>query len=198
MHLWISINIEKGVLPNMSDSQNNKLVYLRAFEMEDENSLIEIRSDNDIFQLTAGNMYFASKEHSKKLLRENLISDGKNLYLMICLSDSNYPIGYVSITDIDHINKKVQWGGIIISNNYSGKGYATSAAKEMLKYIFEELNMNKVYGYWLEDNLASLRMAEKLGFIKEGTLRQHVYKENRYHSVFYLSILRSDYFSSES
>lgn len=195
MHPWILINIEEGVLLKMNNL-NSKLVYLRAFETEDENFLIEVRDNEDIFLLTAGNKYFASKEHSKKLLKENLFSDGKSLYLMICLSGDSTPIGYISITDIDHINKKVQWGGIIISSAYSGKGYATIAARELLKYIFEELNMNKVYGYWLEKNLASLRMAEKLGFIKEGILRQHVFKGNQYHSVLYLSILRSEYFNN--
>lgn len=67
------------------------------------------------------------------------------------------------------------------------------AAKEMLKFVFEELNMNKVYGYWLESNLASLKMSKKLGFVEEGLLREHVYKDNRYHSVYYLSLLRSEY-----
>src|SRR5665648_394575 len=96
-----------------------KIIYLRAFEMEDEDFLIRIRKEEDVFSLTAGNKYFASKEHSKKLLEDNLFSKGDKLYLMICLNETKLPIGYISIIDIDHINKKVQWGGIIIDSSYS-------------------------------------------------------------------------------
>lgn len=194
MHPWILISIERGVSMGNDSITLDKLVYLRAFELEDEDFLIHIRKNKDVFSLTTGNKYFASKEHSKKLLKDNLISDGKNLYLMICLTEENSPIGYLSIVDIDHVNKKAQWGGIIIDSSYSGKGYATIAAKEMLKFIFEDMNMNKVYGYWLDSNLASLKMSQKLGFVEEGVLRDHIFKGNQYHAVYYLSILRSEYF----
>ena len=64
----------------------------------------------------------------------------------------------------------------------------------MLKFAFEELNMNRVYGYWLEENIASLKMAEKLGFQKEGLLRKNIFKENMYHNVCICSLLKEEYY----
>ena len=159
-------------------NDNNEALYLRAFEMEDEAKLISIREKSDAFNLTTGNKYYSSKEHSKKLLSENLFSDGKSLYLMICLVKNDLPIGYISIINIDQINKKAQWGGIIIDYSYSGQGYATLSGRKMLEYAFEELNMNKIYGYWLDSNKSSLRIGEKLGFVEEGYIRDYVFKSN--------------------
>ncbi|XMB72262.1 GNAT family protein [Mycoplasmatota bacterium WC30] len=177
----------------MSSTIKDNEVYLRAFISEDENFLIKIRENANVFALTAGNKYFSSREHTKKLLRENFFSDGKNLYLMICMANDNSPVGYLSISEIDHINKKVKFGGIIIDESFSGRGIATNAARQMLKFVFEELNMNKIYGFWLEKNIASLKMASKLGFIQEGVLREYVFKGNQYLNVLYLSILRNEY-----
>jgi RimJ/RimL family protein N-acetyltransferase len=172
---------------------NLQKVYLRAFEKNDEDFLIALRSTKDLFRYTGGNTYFASSEHSKKLLQDNIINNQEQLYLLICLCENNLPIGYLSIINIDHLNKKTQWGGIIIDPKVSGNGYATLAAQKMIKYVFEELNMNRIYGYWLEDNLASLRMAEKLGFQVEGILREHVFKENKYQNLYVCSLLKKDY-----
>lgn len=173
--------------------QTENEVYLRAFEYTDEDFLIELRLNKELFRYTCGNTYFMSTEHSKKLLSDNIFSNQNQLYLLICLYQDEIPIGYLSIDSIDHVNKKVQWGGIVIDPQYTGKGYGTMASKLMIKFVFEELNMNRIYGYWMEENSASLKMSEKLGFKIEGILREHVFKWNKYHSVYICSLLKKDY-----
>lgn len=167
-------------------------IYLRSFEKDDEEFLVKLRLNKNLFQYTCGNTYFMSKEHSKKMLNESFTNTNK-IYVMICLCTKNIPVGYLSLTEIDHINKKICWGGIVIDPKYAGNGYATSASKLMLRFVFEEMNMNKIYGYWLEENYASLKMAEKIGFAKEGYLKEHVFKTNKYHNVCIYSILKKDY-----
>lgn len=171
-------------------------IYLRSLEHSDESFMVKLRGEKNIFDYTCGNRYFVSSNHTKKLIEENINNNHKQLYLMICLEKDHTSIGYLSINDVDHINKKVKWGGIVIAPQYSNKGYATDAAKVMLKYIFEEMNINRIYGYWLEDNLASLRMAEKLGFEKEGLLKDYVFKGNKYKNAYICSLLKRDYESN--
>lgn len=170
-------------------------VYLRGFENDDEDFLVQLRRNANLFRYTCGNTYFLTSDHSKKLLHDNLNTNQKSLYLMIVLSDNDTPIGYLSLNDIDHTNKKAQWSGIVIDPQFSGKGYASMAAKLMVKYVFDELNINRVYGYWLEENIASLKMSEKVGFKKEGLLREHVFKEGKYHNVFICSMLKTEYYA---
>lgn len=168
-------------------------LYFRAFEINDLNFINEIRNDDELYEFTCGNKYYTSTERDKKWIEDKIFNNSAQLYLMICIKENKEPIGYLSLNNIDYINKKAQYGGITISKLHNGKGYATEATRLLLKHFFEELGMNMLYGFWREDHKASLRMAEKNGFKIEGMLRDYVYKQNKFHNAYICSILKSDY-----
>ena len=62
----------------------------------------------------------------------------------------------------------IQDVGWYIDPNYQGKGYATEAAKKMIDYMFNEVEINKISSGAVKDNIASCRIFEKLGFRKTG------------------------------
>ena len=53
-----------------------------------------------------------------------------------------------------------------------GQGYATEAAGALLEWAFETLDLNRVQSETDTRNTASARVLEKLGFLREGTLRE--------------------------
>src|ERR1700722_18407857 len=53
-----------------------------------------------------------------------------------------------------------------------GHGYATEAARSLLRWAFETLDLNRVQAETDTRNVASARVLEKLGFVREGTLRE--------------------------
>ena len=53
-----------------------------------------------------------------------------------------------------------------------GHGYATEAARALLKWAFDTLDLNRVQAEADTRNVASGRVLEKLGFVLEGTLRE--------------------------
>ena len=53
-----------------------------------------------------------------------------------------------------------------------GRGYATEAARALLAWAFETLDLNRVQAETDTRNTASARVLEKLGFVREGTLRE--------------------------
>lgn len=53
-----------------------------------------------------------------------------------------------------------------------GHGYATEAARELLRWAFDTLDLNRVQAEADTRNVASARVLEKLGFVREGTLRE--------------------------
>jgi [ribosomal protein S5]-alanine N-acetyltransferase len=53
-----------------------------------------------------------------------------------------------------------------------GHGYATEAARGLLRWAFGTLDLNRVQAETDTRNLASARVLEKLGFVREGTLRE--------------------------
>ena len=53
-----------------------------------------------------------------------------------------------------------------------GRGYATEAARELLRWAFDSLDLNRVQAETDTRNAASARVLEKLGFVREGTVRE--------------------------
>ena len=69
-------------------------------------------------------------------------------------------IGYVQLVNIGE-----GWElGYHIAKAYTGKGYATEAAQAFLPVMAKKYGLGCIYGICLADNLASVRVMEKLGF----------------------------------
>lgn len=93
----------------------------------------------------------------------------------------------------DAIAELGYWIGVELWN----RGYATEAAREVLRYGFEEVGLHRIFAGYFVRNAPSGRVMEKIGMRYEGTLRQHVLKWGEYQDVAYYGILR-DEFSSRS
>jgi RimJ/RimL family protein N-acetyltransferase len=66
--------------------------------------------------------------------------------------------------------------GYWIGKPYWGLGYATEAARAVLRYGFETLGLNRVYANYMGSNPASGRVMQKIGMVREGCKRQHTKK----------------------
>lgn len=76
---------------------------------------------------------------------------------------------------------------------YWHKGLAAEALKAVLDFGFEKLHINRVEAEVMQGNSASERLLEKLGFLKEGVLRQWMLWNGRYYDMSMFSLLRSDH-----
>jgi len=170
-----------------------KRVYLRAFETEDYKILNKIRRNPDVMLYTGGNKFFTSSDYDKKWIEDKIFNNKTQIYLAICLSENDVLIGYTSINNIDHQNRVAEWGGIIISPEFTGKGYATEVGELVLDHVFNQLNINRCCSWLLDSNIASLKMTQKLGFKQEGILREIVYKNGKYQNAIMISLLRKEY-----
>jgi len=73
------------------------------------------------------------------------------------------------------------------------KGYATEATHLLIGHAFETLNLNRVWLHVYDKNPRALRAYEKVGFKKEGVLRQDHYREGRYWNTIVMAILREEW-----
>jgi RimJ/RimL family protein N-acetyltransferase len=74
-----------------------------------------------------------------------------------------------------------------------GKGYGSEAVQLLLQFGFRDLNLNRVYLQVFETNSRAIAVYEKVGFVREGTLRQAAYVNGEYCGVIVMGILREDY-----
>ena len=73
--------------------------------------------------------------------------------------------------------------GYWIGRPFWGRGYATEAARAVLAYAFGSLGLHRVCANHFARNPASGRVMVKIGMVKEGVLRHHVKKWDRYEDL---------------
>lgn len=82
--------------------------------------------------------------------------------------------------------------GYWIHSAQTGRGLTTEAASACIEFAFLELGSHRIELRASPDNLASVRVAEKLGFQQEGLLREAGRGEGGYHDLNIFGLLESD------
>ena len=82
-------------------------------------------------------------------------------------SNPSKNVGYVSIFNIDWINRHGELGINLPNPEFWGQGYGQEAVHLLCQYALTELNLEKVMAYVLDSNLGSQRCMEKNGFQKD-------------------------------
>jgi [ribosomal protein S5]-alanine N-acetyltransferase len=114
-------------------------------------------------------------------------------YWCIELKDQEKIIGTIRIADID-VRKKICCLGYGLSPEFQGKGYGFESVKLAMDFLFKILQIHKLTGYGNPSNLPSIILAEKIGYKREGLLRDHYldYKGNRTDAIVF-GLLRKEY-----
>jgi RimJ/RimL family protein N-acetyltransferase len=84
--------------------------------------------------------------------------------------------------------------GYFLDSGYTGKGYATEAVKQSMKFIIEELSAHKIILITRDTNERSIKMAERLAFIREGHFKESNIKNNKRFGLLYYRLLRKEYY----
>ena len=100
--------------------------------------------------------------------------------------------GTAAISRIDWKNRRCSID-IKLIQEFQGKGYGNETITLLIKYIFEELNMYRIFVNILECNTRSIELFEKMGFIKEGIQRKAIYKNGQYNNLIMYSLLKEEY-----
>jgi len=104
------------------------------------------------------------------------------------------PIGFVGLNHISWINRNANIFIRIGETDYWRKGYATEAAKMVIDYGFQELDLHKIFAGVHSPNIASWKVAEeKIGLTREGILKDDVYVNGKYHDVYKYRILKKEW-----
>ncbi|MFF8638182.1 GNAT family N-acetyltransferase [Streptomyces pilosus] len=74
-----------------------------------------------------------------------------------------------------------------------GRGYATEAARALLGWAFDTLDLNRVQAEADTRNAASARVLEKLGFVREGTLREDCVVDGEVSDSWVYGLLRREW-----
>jgi RimJ/RimL family protein N-acetyltransferase len=171
-------------------------VYLRPLEREDAPVLVPWFNDPEVTRTLRRYLPLALREEQDFI--EKLGQNEHNLAVGIALRDSDRLIGGTGFHDMDFRNRHASFGILIGEKMEWGKGYGTEATALMVGYAFETLNLNRVWLHVYEHNPKAMRAYEKVGFRREGVLRQDCYREGRYWDTIVMAILREEWAALQS
>jgi len=160
-------------------------VFLAALEKEDCKKIWE-DTEYDFSQLTEPFIVGRSSSNADAWFDEiQKLQGNAHIRLGIFLPDGNV-IGDVALQDIDWKNRSCSLGYGLTKLEYRNKGYATDAAKTILRYGFRHIGLERISSSTQENNIGSQRVLEKCGFTLEGRERKSFYfAGNRYDRLLY-------------
>jgi [ribosomal protein S5]-alanine N-acetyltransferase len=80
----------------------------------------------------------------------------------------------------------------LYDDRFAGRGYATEAVQLLTDYLFDNKHQHRIHLVILPENVASRRIAEKCGYVLEGTVRGAMFSGGRSQDVLLYSLLRTD------
>ncbi|ONI67708.1 GNAT family N-acetyltransferase [Kribbella sp. ALI-6-A] len=83
--------------------------------------------------------------------------------------------------------------GYAIGFDHWGRGFATDAARTMLRFAFTDLSLHRVSAAIGPENLASVAVVKRLGFTHEGRIRHHVFTNGAWRDSLLYSILEHEW-----
>jgi len=171
-----------------------KNIRLRALTITDLPLTLKWHNQPDIIEMYAGNPFPVNEEMERKWYEKILTSNFPVTVFGIELIENNKLIGLTILRDINLINRSAETAIYIGDQNERSKGYSKEALKLTLNFAFNNLGLHRVFLSVREDNVAALGLYEKLGFIREGILRDSIYKNGKYLSLIIMSILEEEFY----
>jgi RimJ/RimL family protein N-acetyltransferase len=166
-------------------------LLLRAYTVEDLDALFAIRSRPDV----ARHLYWDAQTEAEvrttleeKVASVAIRSEGDVLALAVVLKATNELIGDVLLKWVSREHRQGEIG-FVFHPDHRGRGYATEAARPLLRVAFEDLKLHRVVGRLEARNTASARVLEKLEMRLEARLVENEYVKGEWQSELVYAIL---------
>ena len=166
-------------------------IYLRSIETEDAKFLAKGENDPIVRESLFLALPVSLTKEQEKL--EQFIKSKDAIVLVIVEQETNQPVGQTAFFRVDYISRAAVFYIAILAPSFWSKGYGSEATKMMVDYAFKTLNLNRIQLHVCAENLAAIKIYERVGFIKEGILRQAMFRNGNYVDFWVMGILKSDW-----
>ena len=172
-----------------------KCLILRKMTLDDAQDMFEYGADPEVTKYTLWDNHKSiedSREFLKMAIRKyenNEVSEWGVVY-----KENNKFIGTCGYGWWRPVHNRAEIG-YAISRKYWGKGLTTEAVKEVIKFGFDKMQLNRIEGTCFVGNIASQRVLEKVGMTFEGIIREQLLVKGKYRDLRMYSILRKEYYT---
>ncbi|TQI70414.1 UDP-4-amino-4,6-dideoxy-N-acetyl-beta-L-altrosamine N-acetyltransferase [Gramella sp. Hel_I_59] len=169
-------------------------ISLRLLEEKDIELVRKWRNSPEVSQYMHS-VKLITEEQQKRWF-EKMNQDDSSIYWIV--EYENEDLGLAYITDIDKTLSKCSWGFYLGNVNVRGKGIGKKITIHVCRYVFEELELNKLIAEIFKFNERVIHLTEKFGFRREAYFREHSFKDGKYIDVVGIAMLRREYIHLKS
>ncbi len=166
-------------------------IYFRPLEVDDAPQLERWVNDPRVWS-TLGRRLPINELREREWL-EQYGKDEAHVRFGIVVRETDQMIGTAGLHNIDRDNRKAEFGIMIGDVDSHDQGYGSETAKLVLKFAFEELNLNRVYLGVFANNPRGIRAYEKAGYQYEGRDRKAYWRHGKYHDMLRYAVLRDEW-----
>lgn len=167
-------------------------LVLRNLNQEDKNDLYEIRSNPTTMQYIPRPV---AKTVDDVILLIDMIIDfttkNERINWAITEKGNNKLIGFIGYPNIKHESFRAEIG-YMLHPKFVGKGIAHEALKAVIDYGFNVINLHSIEAIIHTDNKASIKLIEKVGFVKEAHFKDYIFHNGQFHDEFVYSLIKSE------
>lgn len=185
-----SVSFDFGaVLPSLSARR----VRLRCLTDQDVPSLFTILGDREVTRYW-GHDVLSSVHAATMLLEEihNKFVDRTLFQWGVALLDTDVVIGTCTLAFLDARNRRAELG-FALARAHWGQGYMSEALPTLLGFGFGEMHLHRIWADTDPRNIPSIRVLARLGFRREGFLREHYFVDGEPQHAIVYGLLRSDW-----
>jgi RimJ/RimL family protein N-acetyltransferase len=167
------------------------LVNLRPVDVTDVHRGHAWINDRDVARYV-GHRYPLSMADEERWISEAPQNSARSVRLAIETKDGVH-IGMIKLHDVYPEERRCGLRVMIGDKAYWSNGYGTDAIVTLLRFAFDEMNLNRVWLLVFDFNTRAYACYLKCGFREEGRLRQHYYHRGRYWDTIAMGILRNEF-----
>ncbi|MFC2150150.1 GNAT family N-acetyltransferase [Calditrichota bacterium] len=166
---------------------------LRPFTLEDAPAVTELAGAVEIAATTDHIPHPYELKMAVEFISRHEEDFARGLFIRLAptLRETGQLLGAIALAINPH-NRRAELG-YWIGKPYWNNGFATEAAREIVKYGFEQLNLNRIQARHMTKNPPSGRVLLKIDMKYEGTLRQSILKWDQFEDVALYASLKEDF-----
>lgn len=169
-------------------------ISLRILTLKDAPAIFELVDRNRSFlrKFLPWVDYNTTVEDSKQFIRERLRLFKKDLGFSLCIMYQGKIVGTIGLHYIDKGDSKTEIGYWLVKNQ-QGKGIMHRSCWALINYCFTHLKLHRIEIRSAADNIASQRVIKRLGFKKEGVLRDSTLQNKTFQDTIVYSMLSYEF-----
>lgn len=166
-------------------------IQLRPIRLDDVDAIMEWINDPEVTRNFATMSRQITRQEELGFLQATIASPTDRLYAIEDL-EGRY-LGNAGIHKIWWPSRNGRLGVVIGRRDAQGRGLGQEAMRLLCAVGFEELGLHKLWLIHYRTNARMHHLAQKLGFVEEGVMRDEYFHDGRFHDMVRHSLLEHEY-----